>query len=278
MVFQSYALFPHLTVAENIAFGLKRRRLPRIDVHRKVTAMIGLMQLDGLENRLPRQLSGGQQQRVAVGRALVINPAVILLDEPFSNLDAQLRESTRVELRRVQQQLGLTAIFVTHDQAEAMAIADRIAVMNRGRIEQIDTPEAVYRAPRTKFVARFIGRANVFDARVIARDSTGVAAREPGGITFVLPAPDAPERVAVVLRPEAVQLAPGPAPGAAEPNSAAGVIDVVQFAGATAQLAVRLADGTRLQVEGAGDLPQRFPPGSAVVASWHASALVACEG
>jgi ABC-type Fe3+/spermidine/putrescine transport system ATPase subunit len=127
-------------------------------------------------------------------------------------------------------------------------------------------------------VARFIGRANVFDARVIARDSSGIAAREPGGITFVLPAPDAPERVAVVLRPEAVQLVPGTADArTAEPNSATGVVDVVQFAGATAQLAVRLADGTRLQVEGAGDLPQHFPPGTAVVASWHASALVACE-
>jgi spermidine/putrescine ABC transporter ATP-binding subunit len=274
MVFQSYALFPHLTVAENIAFGLKRRRVPRIEIHRKVAEMVALMQLTGLEARLPRQLSGGQQQRVAVGRALAIQPAVILLDEPFSNLDAQLRESTRVELRRVQQQLGLTAMFVTHDQAEAMAIADRIAVMNKGRIEQIDTPAAVYRAPRTRFVASFIGRANIFDARVIARDAAGIAAREPGGITFVLPAHDAPERIAVVLRPEAVHLAPGDT--ASAPNTAAGVVDVVQFYGATAHLVVRLADGTRLMVEGGGDLPQRFPPGTQVVASWLASALVAC--
>jgi putative spermidine/putrescine transport system ATP-binding protein len=275
MVFQSYALFPHLTVAENIAFGLRRRRRPRAEIRMKVAEMIALMQLGGLEGRLPRQLSGGQQQRVAVGRALIINPAVILLDEPFSNLDAQLRESTRVELRRVQQQLGLTAMFVTHDQAEAMAIADRIAVMNKGRLEQIDTPEAVYRRPGTRFVAGFIGRANVFDATVIGRDGAGIAARSAGGVTFVVPAPDAPAEMAIVLRPEAIRLARGDA--AAEPNSVAGVVEVVQFFGPTAQLAVRLGDGTRLHVEGDGDLPGRFPPGTAVVAAWHAAALVVCD-
>ncbi|MBL8836423.1 MAG: ABC transporter ATP-binding protein [Alphaproteobacteria bacterium] len=273
MVFQSYALFPHLTVAENIAFGLKRRGVARTEIRSRVATMIGLMRLSGLEQRLPRQLSGGQQQRVAVGRALVINPAVILLDEPFSNLDAQLRESTREELRRLQQELRLTAMFVTHDQAEAMAIADRIAVMNKGRIEQIDTPAAVYHHPRTRFVAGFIGRANIFDAEVIARDPAGVAARGPAGITFVLPQGDHPGRIAVVLRPEAIRLAAGT--DAHGPNTVAGVVDVVAFYGATAQLGVKLADGSRLLVEGSGDLPQRFAPGSAVVASWAASALVA---
>jgi len=274
MVFQSYALFPHLSVAENIAFGLKRRAVPRAEIRQRVATMIGLMRLDGLADRLPRQLSGGQQQRVAVGRALVINPAVILLDEPFSNLDAQLRESTREELRRLQQELRLTAMFVTHDQAEAMAIADRIAVMNKGRLEQIDTPANVYRAPRTRFVAGFIGRANVVDAEVIARDPAGVAARGPGGFTFVLPASDLPQRFAVVLRPEAIRLeAGGEAHG---PNTVAGTVDVVSFFGATAQLGVKLADGTRLLVEGTGDLPQRFAPGSAVVATWSSHSLVAC--
>ncbi len=274
MVFQSYALFPHLTVAENIAFGLKRRGVARDEIRSRVASMIGLMRLGGLEQRLPRQLSGGQQQRVAVGRALVINPAVILLDEPFSNLDAQLRESTREELRRLQQELRLTAMFVTHDQAEAMAIADRIAVMHKGRIEQIDTAAAVYHRPRTRFVASFIGRANIFDADVIARDPAGVAARGPAGLTFVLPAGDHPDRIAVVLRPEAIRLEAGTA--AHGPNTIAGTVDVVAFYGATAQLGVALADGARLLVEGSGDLPQRFTPGSAVVASWAASALVAC--
>jgi putative spermidine/putrescine transport system ATP-binding protein len=130
MVFQSYALFPHLTVADNTAFGLRRRGVARGEVETRVAKMVSLLQLDGLEQRLPKQLSGGQQQRVAVGRALVINPAVLLLDEPFSNLDALLRESTRIEMRRLQTTLGLTTLFVTHDQAEAMAISDRIAVMH----------------------------------------------------------------------------------------------------------------------------------------------------
>jgi putative spermidine/putrescine transport system ATP-binding protein len=136
MVFQSYALFPHLSVADNIAFGLRRRGVPRAEIAERVAKMVSLLQLNGLEQRLPKQLSGGQQQRVAVGRALVINPAVLLLDEPFSNLDALLRDSTRIEMRRLQKTLGLTTLFVTHDQAEAMAISDRIAVMHKGRIER----------------------------------------------------------------------------------------------------------------------------------------------
>ncbi len=189
MVFQSYALFPHLTVAENIAFGLKRRGENRAEIGRRVAGIISVLRLDGLERRLPRQLSGGQQQRVAVGRALVINPAVLLLDEPFSNLDAQLRESTRVEMRRLQQRFGITTVFVTHDQAEAMSIADRIAVMHAGRIEQVGSPSAVYRHPTSRFVATFIGRANLFEAAVVQKSGNGTLATTADGVMLVYPEP-----------------------------------------------------------------------------------------
>ena len=267
MVFQSYALFPHLSVAENIAFGLKRRGVAKAEIAARVTEMTRLLRLDGLADRLPRQLSGGQQQRVAVGRALVINPAVILLDEPFSNLDAQLRETTRVEMRRLQQDLSLTAMFVTHDQAEAMAIADRIAIMNRGRLEQIGSPTDIYEKPATRFVASFIGRANIYE---VTRHGAIATA---GPLRFTAPA-GAADKFALVLRPEFIVLEAGTA--AEGVDRAVGVVDFISFLGPTAQLIVRLADGTRLLVEGPGDLPRRHPPGSPVVAHWAPQSLVAC--
>jgi putative spermidine/putrescine transport system ATP-binding protein len=273
MVFQSYALFPHLTVAENVAFGLKRRGVARDEVGRRVAEMLKMMQIEALSHRLPRELSGGQQQRVAVGRALVINPAVLLLDEPFSNLDALLRESTRLEMRRLQQELGLTAVLVTHDQAEAMAIADRIAVMEKGRIVQVDGPQDLYRRPKTRFVAGFIGRANIFEGRVARRGADGVRVAAEG-IDFLLPpGAEVPEACAVVLRPETIRLEAGTAAPAA--NGVAGTVEIVSFLGSIAQLTV-LAGGRRLLAEGPGELAGRFPPGTAVVASWPAEALVAC--
>jgi putative spermidine/putrescine transport system ATP-binding protein len=267
MVFQSYALFPHLSVAENIAFGLRRRKVPGAEIRDRVARMIALLRLDGLAERLPRQLSGGQQQRVAVGRALVINPTVLLLDEPFSNLDAQLRESTRLELRKLQQELRLTAVFVTHDQTEAMAIADRIAVMNRGRIEQVDPPAALYAKPRTRFVAGFMGRANIFEG-----EAAGTTIRSDDGVEFRLASPAPSGRIAVSVRPEAIRLEP---PGAAGPNRVTATVALAAFLGSVAQLELRLASGRSLLVEGANDLPARFPVGAEVVAAWDESALVA---
>lgn len=160
MVFQSYAIFPHLTVYENTAYGLKVQRLPKQEVQERVAQVLELVELTGYENRAPNQLSGGQQQRVALARALVMEPKVLLMDEPLSNLDAKLREQMRTEIRRIQQQLGITSVYVTHDQIEAMTLSDRIVVMNDGLIEQIGTPTDLYRHPRTRFVAGFIGRAN----------------------------------------------------------------------------------------------------------------------
>ncbi|MCX7786808.1 MAG: ABC transporter ATP-binding protein [Spirochaetes bacterium] len=165
MVFQSYAIFPHLNVFENIAYGLHVQKIPEPEVKRRVRKVLELVNLLGYENRAPNQLSGGQQQRVALARALVMEPKVLLLDEPLSNLDAKLREQMRTEIRRIQQELQITSVYVTHDQIEAMTLSDHIVVMNQGIIEQIGTPEEIYRHPNSQFVANFIGRANFIPAK-----------------------------------------------------------------------------------------------------------------
>ena len=168
MVFQSYALWPHMTVAKNVAFGLERRRLPRAEIARKVGEALALVGLSAFAERRPAQLSGGQQQRVALARTLVIEPEVLLLDEPLSNLDAKLRTEMRAEIKALQRKLGLTAIYVTHDQEEANAIADRLAVLDGGRIQQIGSPLALYDAPANRFVANFLGTANFIDGQLHA--------------------------------------------------------------------------------------------------------------
>jgi len=166
MVFQGYALFPHLTVARNVAFGLEVRKTPRATIDARVKQALDLVHLSAMADRFPRQLSGGQQQRVAIARALAIDPAVLLLDEPLSNLDAKLREEMRSEIRATQKEVGITAIYVTHDQEEALAISDRVVVMDGGVIEQVGTPQEIYHRPRSAFVANFIGAANLLPVRV----------------------------------------------------------------------------------------------------------------
>jgi iron(III) transport system ATP-binding protein len=168
MIFQSYAVWPHMTVFDNVAYGLKLRGLPRAALEDKVRGILDLVRLGGLADRYPGELSGGQQQRVALARALVVEPETLLLDEPLSNLDAHLREEMRFEIRRLHEQYRITTVYVTHDQAEAMVIADRIAVLNAGRIEQIGTPPEIYEAPRSRFVASFIGQTNCLPGRVVS--------------------------------------------------------------------------------------------------------------
>jgi ABC-type Fe3+/spermidine/putrescine transport system ATPase subunit len=203
MIFQSYALWPHKTVAENVAFGLRLRKLDNAAIRRKVTEMLQAVKLDSFAGRYPAELSGGQQQRVALARAIVVEPAVLLLDEPLSNLDANLREEMRLEIRRLHNKFKMTTILVTHDQAEAMATSDRIAIMNKGKLEQVDTPLALYAWPKTRFVANFIGRTNflearcddtdvVFDGFSIAREQFG-----PRGLKF-------PRQVTFSLRPQSI--------------------------------------------------------------------------
>jgi iron(III) transport system ATP-binding protein len=209
MVFQSYAIFPHLNVFENIVYGLKIQRLSREVIREKVRRVLELTELTGLENRAPNALSGGQQQRVALARALVMEPKVLLMDEPLSNLDAKLREVMRTEIRRIQQRLGITSVYVTHDQLEAMTLSDRIVVMNQGRIEQIGTPQEIYRHPKTVFVADFIGRTNFINGTVRGINGNEVAV-EVFGQTLTVLKPDSPltggQPVKMVVRPEAVQV------------------------------------------------------------------------
>jgi ABC-type Fe3+/spermidine/putrescine transport system ATPase subunit len=206
MIFQSYALWPHKTVAENVAFGLRLRKLDNAAIRRRVMEMLQAVKLDALAGRYPAELSGGQQQRVALARAIVVEPAVLLLDEPLSNLDANLREEMRVEIRRLHNKFKMTTILVTHDQAEAMATSDRIAIMNKGKLEQVDTPLALYAWPKTRFVANFIGRTNflearcddkdvVFDGFSIAREQFG-----PRGLKFS-------GHVTFSLRPQSIGMA-----------------------------------------------------------------------
>ena len=178
MVFQSYALLPHYNIFDNVAYGLKLRKMDKETIKRKVTDILGLVGLEGMENRMTNQLSGGQQQRVALARALVIEPGVLLFDEPLSNLDAKLRVSMRTEIRRIQQEAGITAVYVTHDQSEAMAISDKVIIMNGGIVEQISTPQEAYYYPNNKFVADFIGEANFLKATVNAQDKVEIAGSE----------------------------------------------------------------------------------------------------
>jgi len=209
MVFQSYAIFPHLNVFENIAYGLNVQHRPQSEIKRRVAQVLELVELTGLENRAPNQLSGGQQQRVALARALVMEPKVLLMDEPLSNLDAKLREQMRTEIRRIQRRLGITSVYVTHDQTEAMTLSDRIVVMNQGRIEQIGSPTEVYRRPRTRFVADFIGRANFVEAIVRGREN-GVVVAEAFGALLRVPATEEMLRpgdsMTLVVRPEMMEI------------------------------------------------------------------------
>ncbi len=209
MVFQSYAIFPHLSVYENMAYGLKVQRLPKDEVRERVARALELVELTGLENRAPNQLSGGQQQRVALARALVMEPKVLLMDEPLSNLDAKLREQMRTEIRLIQKRLGITSVYVTHDQVEAMTLSDRIVVMNEGKIEQIGPPTEIYRQPQTRFVADFIGRANFVQATV--RDVlNGQLVVDALGTTMTVGAPSGGfsegQSALIVVRPEMVEL------------------------------------------------------------------------
>ncbi|MFB2567076.1 ABC transporter ATP-binding protein [Rhizobium sp. IMFF44] len=186
LVFQNYALFPHLTVLENVAFGLKQRRMPTQERRRKAAAMLERVGLSGLGDRLPGALSGGQKQRVALARALVIEPPLLMFDEPLSNLDAKLRVDMRVEIRQLQRANGTTSLYVTHDQEEAFSISDRVAIMNAGRIMQLDTPETLYRKPANSFVARFVGFENLLPLQVVERQGASVTAEVTGGARIIL--------------------------------------------------------------------------------------------
>ncbi len=241
MVFQSYALFPHRTVVENVAFGLRMRDVPKSDIERRVKAALAQVALTGLEDRKPGQLSGGQQQRVALARALVVEPRVLLCDEPLGALDRKLRQQMQFELKELQRRLGVTLVFVTHDQEEALAMSDRIAVMNKGKVEQIGAPTEIYERPRTRFVADFIGEINLLDERR-------------------------------ALRPEKIRLV---APAAAR---LAGTVETANFLGGATLYRVRGSDGRAFLAREthAGERSPR-KPGDAVGLAWNDADMVALE-
>jgi spermidine/putrescine transport system ATP-binding protein len=283
MVFQHYALFPHLTVEENVAFGLRYQPGPRTSHRERIAKALSLVRLTGLERRRPDQLSGGQRQRVALARALVLEPAVLLLDEPLAALDPNLRQEVQVELKQLQRQLGISFVFVTHDRAEALALSDRIAVMNQGKVEQIGTPAAVFEAPETEFVARFLGATNVFTAEVRREEDGLLLLQLPDGTELSAPAVGPPrlrrEPVRFIVRPEKLNLRAVPA--ASEISLAVTVEDRV-YHGASTEWIVRDGRGERFTVYALSSGPAGeslpFFPGSPAFLGWDPRHSVVLRG
>ncbi|GHV94910.1 ABC transporter ATP-binding protein [Spirochaetia bacterium] len=265
LVFQSYALFPHLTVFENTAFGLKLRKIPSSEIKKRVDAILEITDLSALAKRYPKQMSGGQRQRVALARALVIEPELLLLDEPLSNLDAKLRLSMRVEIKALQKKLGITTLFVTHDQEECFSISDRVAVMNRGIIEQFDTPERIYSQPANEFVARFVGFTNFFEMERAGGNSYRIA----GGYTVSLEnTPVAGEKITAAIRPEDIVLAE-----TGGPNAIPCTVEVRTFLGRGYQYKMQSPAGELVVSAGRDNV---FRTGDRIFAALPSSKIVVC--
>ena len=275
MVFQSYALFPHLSVFDNVAYGLRREGVARADIARRAAEALAMVGLEGMERRMPHQLSGGQRQRVALVRSLVKRPSLLLLDEPLGALDAALRERTGFELRALQRRTGAGFVMVTHDQAEALSLADRVAVLEGGRLVQCDASQVLYDRPATRFVAEFLGGANLLEGRVGA----GGAVECPGaGCTLRLPGspPPAGEAVAVAVRPERIRLLP-PSDAPPAPNTAAGTLRELAYRGEAWVALVETAGGQVLRVVVPGGAAPP-PSGSQVALAWDDDANVVLNG
>jgi spermidine/putrescine transport system ATP-binding protein len=286
-VFQSYALFPHLTVERNVAFGLERKKLDKAEVRTRVGEALEMVQLGGYGRRKPAQLSGGQQQRVALARALVNRPRALLLDEPLGALDLRLRKQLQIELKRIQQEVGITFVHVTHDQEEAMTMADTIAVMSEGRIEQAGGAADLYERPRTEFVANFLGVSNLVEARLRASQNGHATVETHDGATLRVPSdrigPHGSDAVRIGVRPEKVTLSPAGADVAAGANVLRGRVVVASFLGVSIQYVIRSAGGEELTVfaqnlEGAE--PESLGPGREVQLVWDPqhTFVVAKEG
>ncbi|MDX2225779.1 MAG: ABC transporter ATP-binding protein [Verrucomicrobiae bacterium] len=265
MVFQSYALFPHMTVYENVAYGLRLRQVGGADLERRVREALDVVHMAGYGDRKPNQLSGGQQQRVALARAVVIRPRILLLDEPLSNLDARLRLDLRTEIRRILRETGITALYVTHDQEEALTMADRMGVMREGLIEQLGTPREVYTRPRTRFVAEFLGEVNFLEGEITARTSGGYSVQTPLGPWSVEgdweDSLKGATRVLVGLRPESFTLESGA-------NAVPGTIRDVTFTGSHDTLLLEIAGGAAWKIR-LKSLPSALQPGGTL--TLHAS-------
>jgi spermidine/putrescine transport system ATP-binding protein len=276
-VFQSYALFPHLTVARNVAFGLEMQRRPRAEIEAEVARALALVRLSGLEARYPRQLSGGQQQRVALARALANHPRVLLLDEPLSALDLKLRKEMQLELKRLQTETGITFVFVTHDQEEALTMSDRIAVMDHGRVLQVGSPADVYDRPRSRFVADFIGETNLIEAVCVARAAESARFRLGAGEELEVPRADGVavgDAAVLAVRPERVELV------AAERPGLPAVVDDIVYLGTDTVYHARLRDGTAVQARVQNRHGAVLPasPGAAVALRFAADAVQVVAG
>jgi len=261
MVFQNYALFPHKTVFDNVAYGLKMRRLDKAEIKRRVDQGLAMVKLPGFERRKPNQLSGGQQQRIALARALVIEPDVLLLDEPLSNLDAKLREGMRIETKRIQQELGITTIYVTHDQVEAMAMSDRIAIMEHGRIVQIGSPHEIYESPANSFVADFMGQSNELSGTVTTMGQKEALVTTKTGLSLSATTRDqvkVNQEVKVFFRIGTVQVVTEK-PSSAQ-NVFEGLVEAISYQGDSTLFYVRLEDGTELVAEQTRRKRSRRPP------------------
>ena len=270
MVFQSYALFPHMTVAENVGFALKQRGAAKPAIADQVGRALDVVRLRGYEARYPRQLSGGQQQRVALARAIIFKPRVLLMDEPLSALDKQLREGLQLEIKRLHRQLGITFIYVTHDQREALIMSDRIAVMNEGRVEQVGSPTALYDRPANRFVAAFVGESNFLDGEAVRVDGHSVAVKLGGAIVTAVcataPAPGA--RVAMAVRPEKIAFADGASSRAAGLNALEAVVRDVTFVGEMYRYVLEVAGATVVMKQQHRAVQPRAP-GERVVVEWR---------
>jgi iron(III) transport system ATP-binding protein len=272
MVFQNYAVFPHLRVGDNVGYGLRARKVPEKVIGERVSRALKLIQLEGFETRWPHQLSGGQLQRVAIARAVAFEPHVLLLDEPLSNLDAKLRIEMRAEIRRLQKTLGITVIYVTHDQEEALSMSDRIAVMRSGRVEQMGEPRAIYEQPATPFVATFVGATNLFAGTVSRRDGEMIEVAIDGGTLRVRSSVGQPGRhVEISLRPEALSLVSAGDQPQTGWGLLTGALEAVEYLGASTRLHLRLAGDRELHLTVAaspnvtGDLRVAYDPAKAVV-------------
>jgi putative spermidine/putrescine transport system ATP-binding protein len=273
MVFQNYALFPHRSVSENVAFGLRMRGIDRTTIARKVADALAQVELVGYEDRRPGQLSGGQQQRVALARAIVIEPRVLLCDEPLGALDKKLRQAMQFELKQLQRKLGLTMVFVTHDQEEALAMSDRIAVMNAGKVEQIGAPSDIYDRPSTRFVADFIGDTNLFHGEVIRDGGGNYVLQVDQGLSIELAAlPEATGAVSIALRPEKIRLA---TPPALTGHGLNGVVESANFQGGSVLYRIETAGGRRLLAQQPNNgSHEPFQAGAAVALRWKPSDIV----
>ncbi|RWZ50920.1 ABC transporter ATP-binding protein [Labedella phragmitis] len=272
-VFQAYALFPHLSVAQNVAYGLRYQKTPKNEVRERVSEALQMVRMGSFAERMPAQLSGGQQQRIALARALVNRPAVLLLDEPMSALDRKLREEMQIELKLLQQQLGTTFVFVTHDQEEAMTMSDRIAVMNQGRLEQIGPPDAVYDAPTSAYVAGFIGQQNFFTGElsggpgawsVTIPGGTVVSTREPAGSPVVGGVTE------VAVRPEHVTVSATPTGG---PNEVRSTLMSVSQLGSALQIVTITPEGLKIMARSPRGIDLPMTPGVDVYCSWPSDAV-----